>query len=45
MIDGRCYVEHVDAADHFVDGAEAEFRMLLAKLPAMKKKKLMTCSG
>ena len=40
MIDGRLRVEHVDAADHFVDGAEAEFRHVLANLLGDEEKEI-----
>ncbi len=40
MIDRRLNVEHVDAAYHFVDGAESEIRHVLPKLFGDEEKEI-----
>jgi len=45
VIHGRARVEHVDASNHLVHGAETHSAMYWRTCSAIKKKKLMTCSG
>ena len=40
VIDGGLHVEHVDAADHLVDGAESELRHVLANLLGDEEKEI-----